>query len=56
MSFLGGLNSKYFWNILEEKYFAPLKILNLLIESFVNPFVNIALTFSQSLFNCFYWK
>ena len=33
------------WNILKEKYFAPLRILDLSIKSFVNTFVDIALTF-----------
>ena len=35
----------------KEKYFAPLRILNLSIKYFVNPFVDIALTFFDSLFN-----
>ena len=51
MQFLAGINTKQFWNITEEKYFAPLKILNLFIKSFVNSFVNIALTFFASSFN-----
>ena len=32
---------------------APLRLLNLFIKSFFNPFVDIALTFSGSLFNLF---
>ena len=51
--FLAGINTKQFWNIPEEKYFAPLRILNLFIKSFVNPFVDIALTFFDSSFNSF---
>ena len=42
---------KPFWNIFEEKYFAPLRILNFIIKSFVNPFDDIALFFSDILFN-----
>ena len=45
MYFLAGINTKQFWNILEVKYFAPLRLLFLLIKSFVNPFVEIILTF-----------
>ena len=52
--FLAGINTKQFWNIPEEKYFAPLRILNLSIKSFVNPFVDIALTFFDS-FNSFFF-
>ena len=37
----------------EEKYFAPLRILYLFIKSFVNRFVDISLTFSDSSFNSF---
>ena len=48
MHFLAGINTKLFWNIPEEKYFAPLKILYPFIRSFVKPFVDIALTFSDS--------
>ena len=36
-----------------EKYFAPLKILNLSIKSFVRPFVDVVLTFFDSSFNSF---
>ena len=54
MYFLAGINTKWFWNIPEEKYFSSLRILNLFIKSFVNPFVDIALTFFDSLFNSFY--
>ena len=46
--FLAGINTKYFWNIPEGESFAPLRILNLFIKSFVYPFV--ALTFSDSSF------
>ena len=42
------------WNIPKEKYFSPLRTLNLFIKSFVNPFVDIALTFFDSLFILFY--
>ena len=34
--FLAGINTKYFQNIPEEKYFAPLITLNLFIKSFVD--------------------
>ena len=51
--FLAGINTKCFWNILEGESFAPLRILNLFIKSFVYPFVDIALTFSDSSFNLF---
>ena len=44
------------WNIPEEKYFPALRILNLFIKSFVNPFVDMALTFFDSLFNSFLSK
>ena len=30
---------KQFWNIFDEKHFAPLRILNSFIKSFVNPFL-----------------
>ena len=39
------------WNISDKKYFAPLRILNLFMKSFVNPFIYIV--FSDSLFNSF---
>ena len=45
MCFLAGINTKQFWNIPKEKYFAPLRILN--------PFVYIALTFLKTSFNLF---
>ena len=54
MCSLAGIITKLSWYITEEKYFAPLRILNLFIKSFVNPFVNIAWTFFDSLFNSFY--
>ena len=43
--FLAGINTKKFWNIPKEKYFAPLRALILFIESFVNPFDDIAFNF-----------
>ena len=46
--FLAGTNTKKFWNIPDKKYFALLRILNLLIMSFVNPFVDIAVIFLDS--------
>ena len=45
MYYLVGVNTKQFWNIPTEKYFAPLRILNLSIKSFVNSFVDTDLTF-----------
>ena len=42
-----------FCNIPEQKYFAPLGILYLFIKSLVIPFVDIASTFFDSLFNSF---
>ena len=45
MYFLAGTNTKWFWHVHKEKDFAPLRILNLLIKSFVNPIVDIALLF-----------
>ena len=53
MYFLVAINIKQFWIIPKEKYIPPLIILNLSIKSFVNPFVNIALAFFDSLFNSF---
>ena len=53
MYFLVGINTKLFWSIPEEKYFATLRKLNLFIKSFVNPFVDISLTFFDSSFNSF---
>ena len=53
MYFLTGKNTEQFWNIHEEKYFAPLRILNLFIKYFVNHFVDISLTFFDSSFNWF---
>ena len=43
-------------NIPEEKYFAPLRILNLFIKPFVNPFVDVALAFFDSSFNSFLFE
>ena len=48
-----GINTKQFWTIPEEKYCAPLRILNLFIKSFVNLFVDIAWTFFDDSFNSF---
>ena len=42
------IDTKKISNIPEEKYFTPLRILNLFIKSFVNRFVDIALTFFSS--------
>ena len=36
------INTKWFWNIPKEKYFAPLRILNLFIKSFVNPLFDVS--------------
>ena len=44
-------NIKYFWNTPEERDLASLRILYPFIISFVKPFVDIALTFSDSLSN-----
>ena len=51
--FLVGTNTKQFWSIPKEKYIAPFRITNLSIKSFVNPFVDIALTFCVGPFNSF---
>ena len=51
--FLVGTNTKQFWSIPKEKYIAPFRITNLSIKSFVNPFVDIALTFCDSSLNSF---
>ena len=65
MYFLAGIDAKQFWNISEEKYFASLRILNIfikgffnpfLIKGFVKPFLDIALTFFDSLFKWFLFK
>ena len=53
MYFLAGLNTKWFQNIREKKYFAPLGILHFFIKSFDNPANNIALTFFDVSFNSF---
>ena len=53
MYFLADINTKQFWNIPEKRYFAPLRIPNLFIKSFVNSFDHIALTFFDSSFNSF---
>ena len=46
MYFVASINTEKFWKIPEEKYIAPLRILNL-------PLVDIALTFFDSSFNSF---
>ena len=56
MYFLAGINTKQVWKVIEEKYFAPLRILNLFIKSFVNHFVDIALTFFDSSFDSFLFE
>ena len=53
MYFLAGINTEKFRNILEEKYFALLRILNLFLQSFVNTFFDIVLTFFNSSFTSF---
>ena len=56
---LAGINTNtniYKYYIPQEKYFAPLRILNFFIKSFVNPFVDIALTFFGSSFNSFLFE
>ena len=50
MYFIAGINFEIF---LEKIYFVPLRTLNLSINFFVNPFVDIALTFFDSSFNSF---
>ena len=42
---LAGINTKELCNFPEKKDFALLRVLNLFIKSFVNPFVDIALNF-----------
>ena len=42
-----------FGNTPEEKYFAPLRRLYPFIKSFVNPFVGISSTFSDSSYSTF---
>ena len=56
MYFLPGTNIKYFWIIPEEKYFAPLRTLNLFIKCFINHFADITLTFYHSSFNSFLFR
>ena len=51
--FFSWYKTKQYWNIPEEKYFAPLRILNLFIKSFANLFVDLALTFFDISFNIF---
>ena len=52
MYLLAVINTICFLNAPEEKHFAPLRVLNLFIKSFVNFFVALALTFDSS-FNSF---
>ena len=52
MYLLAGINTS-FEIFLKKKYFASLRILNLSIKSFVNPFIDIALTFFDSSFYLF---
>ena len=44
---------KWFCNVPEEKYLAPLRILYSFVKAFVNPFVDIASTIFDSSFNLF---
>ena len=53
MYFVASINTEKFWKIPEEKYIAPLRILNLPVKSLVNPLADIALTFFDSSFNSF---
>ena len=46
----------YFEIFQEKKYVAPLRKLNLFIKSFINPFVDIALIFSDNSFNSFLFE
>ena len=46
-------NTKYFWNTVEEKLVAPLRIINLFIKVFAIPFVDIVWNFSDNLLNLF---
>ena len=50
---LADINTKQFGNTPEKKYFVTLRILYLFIKSFLNPFVDISLTISDSSFNSF---
>ena len=56
MQFLAEVNTKYLRNIPEENYFVPLRILTLFVKSFVNPFVDIALTFFDNSCNPFLFE
>ena len=47
------INIKRFWNIPKQKYFAPSRIINLLIKSFFIPFVDMTLNFLESSSNSF---
>ena len=48
------INTKKISNIPEENFFAPLRILNFFIKSFVNRFVDIALTFLVHLIHFYF--
>ena len=45
MCFLSGINTKKFWNIPEEKYSAPLRIVYPFIKFLVSSFADIGSTF-----------
>ena len=53
MYLLTGIYTEQFCNRDEEKYFAPLRISYLFIESSINSFVDISLTFFDSSCNSF---
>ena len=53
MYLLTDINTKQFCKRNAEKYFAPLRISYLFIESSINPFVDISLTFFDSSCNSF---
>ena len=48
MYFLVGINTKELWDIPEEKYFVPLRILYQFIKSLVSPFLDITSTLFDS--------
>ena len=52
-AFLPGIKTKKFGNITEKFFFASLRIINLSIKFIVNPFIDVALTFFDSLSNLF---
>ena len=55
MYLLAGINTKQFLNILPEKYFCPLRMLNPFIKSFVIPFFDFTLAFLMAHFIDFCW-